>query len=171
MRLADYCTEAEWKKIRDVADTKETPFLVVDLDIIRQKFEELTGCFPMAKVHYALKANPGTPVIELLRDLGSNFDIASIFELNRCSMPPKRPPRPRPPRRTSSLHQLPHRPRLRIRVVGQQSLAADHMAADGGKGKLAHEGCFDALGGDGVGSPDEAAEHGARGIAHRSVAT
>jgi ornithine decarboxylase len=83
MRLADYCTEAEWKKIRDIADTKETPFLVVDLDIIKQKFEELTGCFPMAKVHYALKANPGVPVVELLRDVGSNFDIASIFELNR----------------------------------------------------------------------------------------
>ena len=59
MRLADYCTDAEWKKIRDIADTKETPFLVVDLEIIKQKFEELTGCFPMAKVHYALKANPG----------------------------------------------------------------------------------------------------------------
>jgi len=83
MRLADYCTEAEWKKIRDVADTKETPFLVVDLSIIKQKYEELTGCFPMAKVHYALKANPGVPVVELLRDVGSNFDIASIFELNR----------------------------------------------------------------------------------------
>lgn len=83
MRLADYCTDAEWKKIKDVADTKETPFLVVDLDIIRQKYEELTGCFPMAKVHYALKANPGLPVIELLRDLGSNFDTASIFELNK----------------------------------------------------------------------------------------
>ena len=38
MRLADYCTDAEWKKIRDVADTKETPFLVVDLEIINQKY-------------------------------------------------------------------------------------------------------------------------------------
>ena len=37
----------------------------------------------MAKVHYALKANPGKPVIELLRDLGSNFDIASIYELDK----------------------------------------------------------------------------------------
>ena len=83
MRLSDYCTDAEWKKIKDIADTKETPFLVVDLSIIKQKYEELHGCFPMAKVHYALKANPGVPVIELLRDLGSNFDIASIFELNR----------------------------------------------------------------------------------------
>ncbi len=83
MRLADYCTDAEWKKIKDITDVKETPFLVVDLSIIQQKYVELTSCFPMAKVHYALKANPGEPVISLLRDLGSNFDIASIFELNK----------------------------------------------------------------------------------------
>ena len=83
MRLSDYCTDAEWAKIKKVADDKETPFLVVDLDIIKQKYEELTNCFPKAKVHYALKANPGQPVIDLLRDLGSNFDCASMFELSK----------------------------------------------------------------------------------------
>ena len=57
MRLSDYCSDAEWAKIKKLADEKETPFLVVDLEIIKQKYEELTGCFPMAKVHYALKAN------------------------------------------------------------------------------------------------------------------
>ncbi len=83
MHLANYCSDEEWKSIKKFADTKETPFLVVDLEIIKQKYEELTTCFPMAKVHYALKANPGKPVIELLRDLGSNFDIASIYELDK----------------------------------------------------------------------------------------
>jgi ornithine decarboxylase len=83
MRLSDYCTDAEWAKIKKVADDKETPFLVVDLEIIKQKYLELTTCFPKAKVHYALKANPGQPVIELLRDLGSNFDCASMFELSK----------------------------------------------------------------------------------------
>ena len=83
MRLANYCSDEEWKRIKKLADTKETPFLVVDLDIIKQKYEEITTCFPAAKIHYALKANPGRPVIELLRDLGSNFDIASIYELDK----------------------------------------------------------------------------------------
>ncbi len=82
-RITDYCTAEEWTKIKAFADGKETPFLVVDLEVIRQKYKELLNCFPMAKVHYALKANPGAPVIELLRDLGSNFDIASIYELNK----------------------------------------------------------------------------------------
>ncbi|XID75056.1 type III PLP-dependent enzyme [Alkanindiges sp. WGS2144] len=93
MRLENYCSPEEWSKIQEFSKDKETPFLVVDLEIIRQKFQELATCFPSAKVHYALKANPGVPVVNLLRDLGSNFDVASIFELNRvleCGVEPER---------------------------------------------------------------------------------
>lgn len=83
MRLENYCSPQEWKKIQEFSRDKDTPFLVVDLEIIRQKYQELAQVFPKAKVHYALKANPGKQVIDLLRDLGSNFDIASIFELDK----------------------------------------------------------------------------------------
>lgn len=93
MRLENYCSPEEWDKIQEFSKDKETPFLVVDLEVIRQKYQELTTCFPIAKVFYALKANPGAPVVNLLRELGSNFDIASIFELNRvldCGVEPDR---------------------------------------------------------------------------------
>ena len=93
MQLANYCSPEEWDKIQSFSKDKETPFLVVDLEVIRQKYQELTTCFPIAKVFYALKANPGAPVVNLLRELGSNFDIASIFELNRvleCGVEPSR---------------------------------------------------------------------------------
>ena len=93
MQLANYCSPEEWDKIQSFSKDKETPFLVVDLEVIRQKYQELTTCFPIAKVFYALKANPGAPVVNLLRELGSNFDIASIFELNRvleCNVEPSR---------------------------------------------------------------------------------
>lgn len=93
MRLENYCSQEEWNKIQEFSKDKETPFLVVDLEVIRQKYQELTTCFPIAKVFYALKANPGAPVVNLLRELGSNFDIASIFELNRvleCGVDPER---------------------------------------------------------------------------------
>ncbi len=83
MRLANYYADDEWNKIKTLADTLETPFLVVDLSLIKQKYDELKQCFPMANIHYALKANPALPVVELLRDAGSNFDIASIYELDR----------------------------------------------------------------------------------------
>lgn len=93
MRLENYCSQEEWDKIQEFSKDKETPFLVVDLEIIRQKYQELVTCFPTAKVHYALKANPGAPVVNLLRELGSCFDVASIFELNRvleCGVEPDR---------------------------------------------------------------------------------
>ena len=83
IKIKDYFSEAQWQKFLSAAVEHETPFLLVDLSLIKQKFEEMVMYFPNAKIHYAMKANPGVPVINLLRDLGSNFDCASIFELDR----------------------------------------------------------------------------------------
>lgn len=79
----DYYPSADWEKIMALSNTKETPFLIVLLDRIQQKYEEFCTCFPSAKIYYAVKANPGVELLALLRDLGSNFDIASIYELDR----------------------------------------------------------------------------------------
>lgn len=78
-----YYSPAEWDKILTFAATRETPFLVVLLDRVRQKFEEFRMGFPGAKIYYAVKANPGDELLALLRDLGSYFDIASIYELDQ----------------------------------------------------------------------------------------
>jgi ornithine decarboxylase len=78
----DYYSSVEWEKIMAFSKTKETPFLVVILDKIRQRFGEFRTGFPQAKIYYAVKANPDFAVLSLLRDLGSYFDIASIYELN-----------------------------------------------------------------------------------------
>lgn len=89
----DYYSIAEWKKIMAFSATRETPFLIVLLDIIQRKFEQFRAGFPDAKIYYAVKANPGTEVLRLLHDLGSHFDIASIYELDRVldlGVPPDR---------------------------------------------------------------------------------
>ena len=78
-----YILDSDWKKLKEVSEDKETPFLVVNLGIIKKKYEDLTGSFPFAKIHYAVKANPDIEVLKLLRDLGSNFDVASVFELRK----------------------------------------------------------------------------------------
>ncbi len=62
----------------------ETPCLVVDLDIIAQNYKRLAKAIPLAKIYYAVKANPAAPVLGVLRDLGSNFDTASIYEIEHC---------------------------------------------------------------------------------------
>lgn len=79
----NYYSPAEWDKILTFAATRETPFLVVLLDRVRRKFEEFRAGFPGAKIYYAVKANPGDELLVLLRDLGSYFDIASIYELDK----------------------------------------------------------------------------------------
>ncbi|MCQ2379199.1 MAG: type III PLP-dependent enzyme, partial [Victivallaceae bacterium] len=81
--LSEYYDENQWRLFKEEAARHETPFLLVNLGIIRDKYRELTTFFPFAKVYYAVKANPAPEVISLLRDLGSNFDIASRYELDR----------------------------------------------------------------------------------------
>lgn len=78
-----YYSDKEWEKVKKFADTMETPFLVVNTNIIKRKFNELKKHFPFVKIYYAVKANPAKDVIKLLYSLGSNFDIASIYELDK----------------------------------------------------------------------------------------
>lgn len=83
MIYQNYFSPEEWNGFLQFSATKETPFLVVFKDKIRKKFEDFRAGFPNARIYYAVKANPGTPVLSLLRDLGAYFDIASIYELDQ----------------------------------------------------------------------------------------
>ncbi len=62
----------------------ETPCLVVDLDVIAEAYEELRHHLPLARVFYAVKANPAPEVVGVLRGLGSSFDVASRGEVDLC---------------------------------------------------------------------------------------
>ena len=79
----DYYSKAEWQLFKTEARKHETPFLMINLDIIRKKYEELHKHFPMAKIYYAVKASPSVEVLRVLNELGSCFDIASRYELDR----------------------------------------------------------------------------------------
>ncbi len=74
------------KKIaKFLADNQpETPCLVVDLDVVAQAYKLLRRYMPLAKIFYAVKANPAPEVVALLRDLESNFDVASRNEIDLC---------------------------------------------------------------------------------------
>jgi ornithine decarboxylase len=79
----DYYSPAAWAQIIALANTKETPFLIVLLDEVREKYRKFCKHFANAKIYYAVKANPGVELLATLRDLGSHFDIASTHELDR----------------------------------------------------------------------------------------
>ena len=78
-----YMKLERFERFRRFAETQESPLLIVDLDIIKEKYQELVGGFPNLQVYYAMKANPMDEVILLLDSLGSNFDVASVFELDQ----------------------------------------------------------------------------------------
>jgi ornithine decarboxylase len=60
-----------------------TPFLVVDLDIVLANYRRLRRVLPDAEIFYAMKANPGGPILELLAKDGCSFDTASIYEIDQ----------------------------------------------------------------------------------------
>jgi ornithine decarboxylase len=62
----------------------DTPFLVVDLDIVRTRYRELGSALPRAEVYYAVKANPAAEVLATLIAAGSSFDVASPGEIELC---------------------------------------------------------------------------------------
>lgn len=83
INISEYYSSRDWEVFREEAKKHKTPFLLVNLDIIRYKYNELKRLMPFAKVYYAVKANPAPQVIKALVELGSCFDIASRYELDR----------------------------------------------------------------------------------------
>ncbi len=93
MQLDNYYSSKQWQKIQDFAVNKQSPFLVVDLDRVEFKYQELQQSFPKANIFYAVKANPSIEILERLDRMGSCFDIASVYELDRvidCGISPER---------------------------------------------------------------------------------
>jgi ornithine decarboxylase len=62
----------------------QTPCLVVDVDAVARSYERLRWHLPLAKVFYAVKANPAPEIVARLRSLGSSFDVASRAEIELC---------------------------------------------------------------------------------------
>ena len=64
--------------------TIETPFVVVDLDIVAERYDALRAALPIADVFYAVKANPAREILELVVERGGHFDVASPAEIEMC---------------------------------------------------------------------------------------
>ncbi|MCB1440892.1 MAG: type III PLP-dependent enzyme, partial [Nitratireductor sp.] len=60
----------------------DEPCLVIDLDHVRRNFDAFRTAMPESAIYYAVKANPHPEVLRLLASAGSNFDCASVAEIN-----------------------------------------------------------------------------------------
>jgi ornithine decarboxylase len=68
-----------------------TPCLVFDVDRVETNFRALQRAVPLARIYYAVKANPAAPVLQRLVKLESNFDAASYEEVEACLAAGARP--------------------------------------------------------------------------------
>ena len=80
------------KVARYLADFRPaTPCLVLDVDRVDANYRALQRALPLARIYYAVKANPAAPVLERLVKLGSAFDAAGIEEIEACLAAGARP--------------------------------------------------------------------------------
>jgi ornithine decarboxylase len=64
--------------------TPETPCLVIDLGMIAEAYQTLRRYLPLARIYYAVKANPAAEIIAMLDGRGASFDVASRGEIELC---------------------------------------------------------------------------------------
>jgi diaminopimelate decarboxylase len=65
-----------------VAEAGQTPLFIYSAALIRHRARDLLSALPnRVAVHYAVKANPYGPVLQLMSELVDGFDIASAGEL------------------------------------------------------------------------------------------
>jgi ornithine decarboxylase len=83
MGILKFLKPGEFEEVRKFSEDKETPFLVINLNHIEEKYDELKNNISYAKIYYAVKANPNNEIIRILADRGANFDVATIFEMNQ----------------------------------------------------------------------------------------
>ncbi|MDR1850893.1 MAG: type III PLP-dependent enzyme [Mycoplasmataceae bacterium] len=82
MNIKNYLSDKQWKHFYSESKKYKTPFVLVSKQIINDNFNKIKTNFPYAQVYTAIKANPCVDGIEVLNKLGSNFDIATIYELD-----------------------------------------------------------------------------------------
>ena len=63
------------------AHTMDTPFVVVDLDVVGERYDALVEALGEADIFYAVKANPAAAILALLVERGASFDVASRNEI------------------------------------------------------------------------------------------
>ncbi|MDT8427395.1 MAG: type III PLP-dependent enzyme [Pseudomonadales bacterium] len=83
IHVEDFYSQETFNRMKQLADSKETPFVVIDTQTVAFHYDTLVEHFPYASVYYAVKANPAIEILTLLRDKGANFDVASIYELDK----------------------------------------------------------------------------------------
>lgn len=63
-------------------DGIQKPAIIIDSTVVMDRFHQFRSLIDGVNIFYSVKSNPYIKILELLRDLGSGFEIASSHELN-----------------------------------------------------------------------------------------
>lgn len=86
-------TESLVAKAQDLSSRYKTPFLLVDMDSIRRKYNNLRDIFQGVEIYYAMKANPHPKILQLLTIANAGFEVTSQAELEqllKLKVPPQK---------------------------------------------------------------------------------
>lgn len=71
------------ERLRDLTSRHRSPFFAYDLAVARQRYRRLRAALPgRVRLAYAVKSNPGLPLLEALAAEGAWFDCASAGEVS-----------------------------------------------------------------------------------------
>ena len=74
---------ARFQEMVEYSKTLATPHVIVDLQLIKEYYQRMKKACPYADIYFALKACPLNEIATMLNSMGSNFDIASRYELDQ----------------------------------------------------------------------------------------
>lgn len=73
-------TQERKKLLLELAAKHGTPLFVIDHEVLRNNFKEFREKLPDVQPYFAVKANSNPEIIKTMFNMGSSFDVASIFE-------------------------------------------------------------------------------------------
>ena len=83
-RAAERSTTCAIARFIDANPELPTPYLVVDLEVVAERYEALAEALEGVALHYAVKANPAPEILALVLAHGGRFDVASPGEIDLC---------------------------------------------------------------------------------------
>ncbi len=73
----------QFRQILKMSESLGTPHIIIDLEMIRDNYRRMKSLCSYADIYYAVKACPLDEIVRMLDEEGSNFDIASRYELDQ----------------------------------------------------------------------------------------
>ncbi|WP_409525164.1 hypothetical protein [Pseudomonas sp.] len=86
IQVEDYFARDTFQKMKAFADKQETPFVLIDTQMISQAYDDLRAGFEFAKVYYAVKANPAVEIIAKVKVIFERLKEEDGIELKLINM-------------------------------------------------------------------------------------